>query len=139
MIELGYAIQHRRDLGKALQISVRVAADLELEEGVAIGRNDLLQRFRQSVMDVIRVAGDGVNQPDGVASGDALRGRQIARGTVACRSGPTPVTRAGNRAGIDAGQIGSHRVDRTNSSRSGIGRRGPRDRSGPDRSSRPVG
>ena len=42
VIGLGYAVQHRRDLGKALQVGVRVAADLELEEGVAIGRNDLL-------------------------------------------------------------------------------------------------
>ena len=83
----GNAVKHCRDFGEAPQVGVRVAADLELEEGVAIGRNDLLQRFRETVIDLARLAGNDVHQADRVARGDARAGCQLREETLHVEAG----------------------------------------------------
>ena len=90
MIGAGDRVQHRRDLGEALQIGVDVAADLELEEGVAVGRDDFFERLRQAV---VRPAPDGrrwrrPGRPYGARR--CSPPASTARGIPACRSRPDP-------------------------------------------------
>ena len=78
-IRLRRRIEYRGDFDQPLQIGNDIAADLELEIAVAVGRHHLLQRFRQTVADLVRMTGNDIHQADSVASGDRFGGRQLRK------------------------------------------------------------
>ena len=113
MIGLRDTIQHRCDVDEALQIGVDGAADLELEEGVAVVRDHVLERLRQAVADLARVAGDGIEEADGVARGNADRRRELRQEAPQVEAGEVARGR-GQQSGIDAREVRAHRlVERT--------------------------
>ena len=105
----GDAVQHGRDFHQPLQIGVDHAAHLELEKSVAIGGNHLCQRLRQAVGGGAGMAGDGVDQADRVACGNARRRHQLREEPRQVEARQVRDLRRQQR-GIDAGQIGAHGV-----------------------------
>ena len=71
---------------------------------MAVGRDDFLQRFRQLIADLSRVAANDVDQTDGVARGDGGRrgqqrekARHVETGQIACA--------AAEQCRIDTGEV----------------------------------
>ncbi len=86
-----------------------IAADLELEESVAVSRDDFLQRFRQAVIHLSRVTADDIDETYGVARGDAVRGRQLREKARHIETGKIGQL-IGKLCRIDAGAIGLHQL-----------------------------
>ena len=108
-IGLGNAIDDAGDVDQPRQIGRGIAADLEFEVAVAVGGDDLFQRFRQSIVDLSRVAANDVDKADGMARGDAIGGlksREKMRHSETRQIGQM----AGEEQRIDAGKIGAHAV-----------------------------
>ena len=113
VIGLRDGVEHRRDIGEALQIGVDRAANLELEEAVAVVRNHVLERLRQSVADIAGMAGNGIEEADGVARGDAHRRRELRQEAPQVEAGEIARLR-GQQGGIDAGEVRADRlIERT--------------------------
>src|SRR5262249_13530499 len=113
VIGLRYRVEYRRDVDQALQIGVDRAADLELEKGVAVVRDHVRERLRQAVADLAGMTGDGVDEADGVARGDAYGRRKLRQEAPQIEAGEIAGLR-GQQRGIDPRQVRAHRlVERT--------------------------
>ena len=89
----GDAVEDAGDAHQPLEVGAAVAADLELEAALAVGRDDFGERLGQAVLDARagRLVGgrDRVDQADGVARLDARRRPQAGEegGEVEARRG----------------------------------------------------
>ena len=117
----------------------QVAADLELEVAVAVGRDDLLERLRQAVVDARagRLVGrdDRVDEADRVARLDAsapARGRRGSRRSRSRRGRARPDARA------MPGRLLRIAVQKLDAVEAAHARRARRDRAARGRSSRPA-
>ena len=107
------AIENGGNLGQSGQIGVEVAANLELEIAVAVGRHDFLQRFRQAIADLSGMTADRVDQPDGMARGDGARRCQLREKTRHVETGKVLAVAAQQRR-IDTGEVVVHAgIERT--------------------------
>ena len=107
------AIENGGNLRQPRQIGVAIAADLELEITVAIGRHDFLERFRQAVADKPGMTADDIDQPDGMARGDGNRRRQLREKARDVECGKILAV-AAQQHRIDAGPVVVHAlIERT--------------------------
>ena len=106
---MGRAIQHGGNLDQSRQIGINVAANLELEIAVAVGCYGFLQRFRQAVANLSRMAADDIDQPYGMARGDGVRRCKLREKTRQVEFGEIVDIVAQQRR-IDTGEVVAHAV-----------------------------
>src|SRR6266480_1873586 len=73
LVGLLAAIEDGRDGDEALDVGLRIAADLELEPAVPVARDDLGKRIGQAVVELFFCGRHRVEQADGMPGRDGLR------------------------------------------------------------------